>query len=68
MSLMKKFPAPSAKSLLVALSLIATLSAIVIAVKKRIHGSRTYGLGIAALVIPNDETEDIIKLLKNQIY
>lgn len=35
MSLMKNFPAPSAKNLLVALTLIATLSAIVIPIKKK---------------------------------
>ena len=62
--LMKKVLMPLAKSVLLALGLSVGMSGA--AIQKK-----TYGSGTTALVILNEEMEDIMKMLnrlKNQVY
>ena len=52
---------PLAKSAFISLRLSAGMSAANVAIQKKI-----YGLGTTALIIPNKEIEDIMKIVKSQ--
>ena len=57
---MKNTLAPSAKSIFITLRLLARMSAADAAIQKRTHGS-----GITALLISNEEIEDLVKTVKS---
>ena len=57
---MKNALVPSAKSIFITLRLLARMSAADAAIQKRIHGS-----GITALLISNEEIEDLMKTIKS---
>ena len=58
--LMKSVLTPLAKRVLILLGLSAGMSAADVAIQKK-----TYGLGTTALIISNEETEDIMKIAKS---
>ena len=58
---MKSMISPLAKSAFISLRLSAGMSAANVAIQKKI-----YGLGTTALIIPNKEIEDIMKIVKSQ--
>ena len=57
---MKSVLTPLAKSVLLPLGLLAGMSEAVAAIQKNIYGS-----GITALIISNEEMEDIMKIVKS---
>ena len=58
---MKSMISPLTKSAFISLRLSAGMSAANVAIQKKI-----YGLGTTALIIPNKEIEDIMKIVKSQ--
>ena len=62
---MKNVLTKLAKSVLIPLGWTAAAPVTDAAIQKKIHGSETYGLGTTALIISNEEMEDIKRIVKS---
>ena len=65
MPLIKNVIKPLAKSILIPLGLTAAASAVDVGIHKKILGSRHNRASSTTLIISNDETKDIIKIVKS---